>query len=234
MAAVTTTLRRLAPTVLAGAIVGASVGGVGSRLAMMSLAALNPGVTGVRSDDGFRIGQFTLGGTASLVLTTLLLGAVGGLLHHLLRPLLIGPSWFRLASMSLGPGVVVGAVLVHVGGVDFRLLDPPGLAVALFVAVPTACAGALLLLADRWQRRDAWPARVPAAAGLAPLLLLAPLAVVVAPVAVSWLFVVLLRRIPPVGRGLAHPATAWLARAVLAAVFVAGAVDLTRDVLALA
>lgn len=52
-------LRRLAAITVAGAVLGVLVGGVGGRLAMVLLAALNPRATGVTSDDGFTIGQFT-------------------------------------------------------------------------------------------------------------------------------------------------------------------------------
>jgi hypothetical protein len=37
-------------------LLGLLVGGVGSRLAMMLLARLNPGIAGVTSDDGFIMG----------------------------------------------------------------------------------------------------------------------------------------------------------------------------------
>ena len=41
------------PVTWAGALLGLLVGGVGSRLAMLLLARLNPEATGVISDDGF-------------------------------------------------------------------------------------------------------------------------------------------------------------------------------------
>ncbi|MGH3334864.1 MAG: hypothetical protein ACRDOZ_03520 [Nocardioides sp.] len=42
---------------------GALAVGVLGRLAMLLLAQLNPLATGVTSDDGFEIGQFTLSGS---------------------------------------------------------------------------------------------------------------------------------------------------------------------------
>ena len=48
---------------------------------------------------------------------------------------MIGPRWFQVLSISLGPAVVVGALLVHPEGVDFTLLRPRWLAIALFVAI---------------------------------------------------------------------------------------------------
>jgi hypothetical protein len=49
-------VRRLAPTTVAGALLGVLVGGVVGRLARMLLARLNPNATGVTSDDGFIMG----------------------------------------------------------------------------------------------------------------------------------------------------------------------------------
>jgi len=48
---------------------------------------------------------------------------------------LIGPGWFKQVTSALGAGAVVGSMLVHTDGVDFRLLRP-GLAVAFFVLIP--------------------------------------------------------------------------------------------------
>jgi hypothetical protein len=53
-------LRGLAAVTWAGALLGLLVGGVGSRLAMMLLARLNPQVAGLTSDDGFTMGQLTM------------------------------------------------------------------------------------------------------------------------------------------------------------------------------
>ena len=44
---------------------------------MMLLARLNPEATGITSDDGFRIGQFTVGDTLQLLLTGTVFGLIG-------------------------------------------------------------------------------------------------------------------------------------------------------------
>ena len=59
--------RRNAAIVLTGLGLGVVIGGIGGRLAMYLLARLNPEATGVISDDGFVIGQFTLAGTLNLL-----------------------------------------------------------------------------------------------------------------------------------------------------------------------
>ena len=70
------------------------------------------------------------------------------------QPLRFGPAWFRTASMTVGPAVVVGSLLVHTDGVDFRILHPVWLAVALFVALPGLFAYAMVAVGDRWLRED--------------------------------------------------------------------------------
>lgn len=128
--------RRFAVISALGGLLGALVGGVGGRLAMMLLARLNPEATSVMRDDGFRIGQFTLSDTLGLLLVGAGFGLAGAGVYSFVRGLMIGPHWFQVLSVAGGPAVVVGAVLVHTNGVDFRLLGPAWLAIGLFVAIP--------------------------------------------------------------------------------------------------
>jgi len=145
-------LLRLVVIVIVGALLGLLVGGVGGRLAMMLLAILTPEATGLTSDDGFVMGQFTASGTLSLLAAGTFLGAVGGVLYALLRGLMIGPRWFQVLSVGGGPAVVVGSMLVHTDGVDFRLLQPAWLAIGLFVGIPGVYAALLTLVAERLPR----------------------------------------------------------------------------------
>ncbi len=216
-------LRSLAGITAAGALAGVLVGGVGGRLAMMLLARLNPQATGVTSDDGFTMGRFTLGNTLSLLVVTLGLGLLGAAFYAVLRGLMIGPHWFRVASISVGPAVVVGQLLVHTDGVDFRLLDPAGLAISMFVLIPGLYALLLTLLAERWTSPNGWSSRASLTRVLPALVLwvvVFPLLAALAVVVVLWFFREALR-----GSGaLTHPALPWLARAALSLVFLASAV----------
>ncbi|HRE15251.1 MAG TPA: hypothetical protein PLD37_13735, partial [Usitatibacteraceae bacterium] len=72
------------------AVVAGLATAVLGRLAMSLLAARNPEDAGTLSDDGFVMGQLTLGGTAQLTATVLQLGMVGAGLYLLLRPFLLG------------------------------------------------------------------------------------------------------------------------------------------------
>jgi hypothetical protein len=225
-------LRRLAAAVSAGALLGFVISGWGSRLAMMLLAALNPATTGTISDDGFRIGQFGVRETAGLLLVTTALTVVGALVFVAVRHLRFGPRWFRTTSMVLGPAVVIGAMLVHTGGVDFTLLRPAWLAIALFVALPGLCAWALITLGDRWMADGSWfmTGSRWRLLTLAPLVLAVPafpilLAVVAADVAY--------RTQPRVRSAVANPGAAWAARFALAALFAVALANLVRDTLTL-
>lgn len=136
---------RLAAVPLVGALLGVLVGGILGRLAMHVLSRLTPEADGRLSDDGFVMGRFTLAGSLSLLVFTALLGLVGGVVYVLVRGLLLGPAWFQVVCVGLGSGIPVGNQLVHVEGIDFTLLQPAGLSIALFVALP-ASYGVLLTL----------------------------------------------------------------------------------------
>ena len=224
-------LRRLSAVTLAGALLGLVVGGVGGRLAMMLLARLNPDFIGTTSDDGFAIGHLTTD-TLDLLVVTTLIGVFGAGVYFAVRGLMVGPRWFQILSVSAGPAVVVGSMLVHVDGVDF-MLDPAWLAIAVFVAIPGVYAALLTVVAERWLTPEGsfmsgpfWPA-------VSPLLLWAPLAPVLAVVLLGLVGYQAARRTAPGAAVLEHPVSPWLLRAALAVVFAVALVDLLRDTTAL-
>ena len=222
--------RTLATVTLVGAAAGAFVLGVLGRLAMMLLAVLNPEATGVTSDDGFPIGQFTASGSLQLVLAGLQLGILGAFGYVSARGLMVGPSWFRLLSISLGPGLVVGAIVVHTDGVDFTLLEPPALAVLLFVAIPTVFVALLHVFSERALRSRAalpWPLL---ALGLLPWVVLVPLTLLLAG---GFAALQAVRRTRAGRSFLASPWPGWAVRGILAALAVGAVVDLVQDLSAL-
>ncbi len=171
--------------ILAGVPAGMLVVGVGSRLAMLLLRVTSPEtVRGVESDDGFIIGRFTVGGSYALIQIGAFVGLLGAALYLLIRHWLLGPHWFRYLTIGLGSGAVGGSFLLHSDGVDFRVLQPSWLAMALFVAVPAlfgmAIGPAVEMIARRpmpagWQQFAA-PAVILAIgpAGIIPALFVAP------------------------------------------------------------
>lgn len=158
--------RRVCLGVLAGAVAGLVAGGIGGRLFMSALAALNPEAAGVESDDGFTMGQVTLSGTVNLLLVASLIGAAAGLVWVAVRGLRFGPAWWRAVSMPLAATLVIGDQLVHADGVDFNLLEPAALAVGLTLAVPALGTVIVTALGDHWIGSDAtvWQALPPAIA----------------------------------------------------------------------
>jgi hypothetical protein len=207
----------LAKVTLAGAASGVIAVGVFARLAMSLLASLNPDATGVTSDDGFTIGQFTLFGSLQLAASGLQFGIIGAFFYLALRRLMVGPAWFRLLSISLGPAVVIGAIVVHTDGVDFQVLQPTWLAALLFVLVAAVYCALLHVLSERWLRSDRDLARPLLVLGLLPWLPLLPLTLLLL---TGYLAVRTLGR---------HEPAAWLIRAALAALFVFAVGDLVKD-----
>ena len=140
-----------------GAIAGLVVGGIGGRLAMLLLRLTSPDfVVGMTSDDGFEIGVVSTR-TLNLLLATAGLGAINGVLYSALREAI--PARLRLPLWTFLAASLGGASVVHEDGIDFTLLEPASLAVALFVALPAAAAAVVVLLVERWSRMEPWADR---------------------------------------------------------------------------
>jgi hypothetical protein len=164
-------LLRMAAAVSAGAITGFVVGGLGGRLAMFVLRLTSdPSVRGLSSDDGFTIGVFSAATSFLLVFATVL-GAAAGALYLALRLVLPerGRVWYAAA---LG-AVLGGALLVHTDGIDFTLLQPALLAIAMFVAISAGYGAGTSLLAERFLREGSVLDRPVAILAFAPLALVA-------------------------------------------------------------
>ncbi|MGB5757944.1 MAG: hypothetical protein WBM50_13590 [Acidimicrobiales bacterium] len=218
--------------VVAGVTVGVLVVGVGSRLAMLLLRLTSPeSVVGATSDDGFTIGRFTLGGTYNLLLLGASVGIIGAAAYRAVAPWLLGPAWFRRLTTAVASGAVVGSMLVHSDGVDFRLLKPLWLAIGLFVALPALFAVAIGLGVDRVASADSWT-KVGRRRWALPLVLIAGFPLVLF-IAVPALLV--LAAWVPVRQSLTSIETVPLMmrviiRSVWLAIAVAGLVALVRDV----
>ncbi|HEX6150196.1 hypothetical protein [Nocardioides sp.] len=220
-------LRTLGTVTLIGIACGILVVGVLSRLAMFVLIELNPTVVGMTSDDGFEMGRFTLSGSLNLALLAGPgFGILGAGFYLALRGLAVGPPWFRMLSLSVGAGVVVGSMIIHADGVDFTMLDPLWLAVLLFVLVPTVFVVLLRFLAERALAGAPWP-RTLAYLGVVAWLPLLPGFLLLA---AGWAALNGLRRSESGARLLSHPLPAWIARGALAALFVASVLDIVEDV----
>ena len=141
----------------AGTLAGFVVGGVGGRLAMLLLRLTSPDdVLGLTSDDGFEIGVVSAD-TVQLLLAMAMLGGINGVVYAAVRTALPErvrlPLWVALA-VTLG-----GATIVHEDGIDFTLLEPAALAIALFVVLPGVAAALVVVLVERWAEREPWASR---------------------------------------------------------------------------
>lgn len=142
-------LRRAWLAAAAGGVAGCLVGGVGGRLAMFVLRLTSDGsVRGAESDDGFIIGRVSFA-TIFLLLVTTALGSVAALAYLGVRPAF--PARARRACWAAVCGAIGGASIVHGDGIDFRVLEPASLAIALFVAIPAAGGWSMAYLIDRWE-----------------------------------------------------------------------------------
>jgi len=108
-------------------------------------------VVGMNSDDGFEIGRFTPSGTYALLMLGALVGVIGAAAYRAVEPWLLGPGWFRRLTVAAGSGAVVGSMLIHADGIDFRVLKPTWLAVGLFVALPALFGAVIAVAVDRFS-----------------------------------------------------------------------------------
>jgi hypothetical protein len=146
--------------VVAGVPTGVLVAGVGSRLAMLLLRVTSPdSVVGVESDDGFVIGHVTLSGTYNLLNLGVIVGVVGAAVYVLVSPWLTGPLWFRRLTVSVVAGAFVGSMIIHADGIDFTVLEPLWLAVALFVGLPALFGWVIGPVVDAVDSADSWTRR---------------------------------------------------------------------------
>ncbi len=218
--------RRVGAAMGVGLVCGLVIGGIGGRIAMFVLRLTSSeGVNGVLSDDGFRIGRLTTS-SAFLLLFGAVLGALGGLAYMLVRQWL-PPGW-RAGVMGVVGAVVGGAGAINPGGVDFTLLGPLWLAVALFILLPAAYGIVLSVAVENVLARESRQG-LPAFwfLPLLLLLLLGPLLVVLAAAVLAW---VLGDRVPAVARAWRSPFVVWLGRVALLAICVLSAAALTSDV----
>lgn len=217
----------LAAGVSGGFVSGLLIGGVGGRLAMLLLRLTSaPALRGVTTDDGFTIGRlsaetiFLLGVTAGL-------GIAGGLFYLIVRGWI--PERRRVLVMMVFFGLVGGGGLISPHGLDFNALAPLPLAVALFVAIPTAYGAAMPWLTERMLREDsamrtrkwAW------VAGLLPLALANIVGIVV--LLVAGVILVVSRSAPDAVAAWRSRATTWIGRALLVAAALLGGAGLVRD-----
>lgn len=133
--AVNRTLRSVAVLGLASLVSGVVVGGIGGRLVMsVSARAAGSEVFGRLTENGNVVGEFTLGGTIALVI---FVGLLGGILASV--GVVASEPWLRWLGPWRGVGFGVVVLTVYTSdifaSVDFLILDPLTLNVAMFLAL---------------------------------------------------------------------------------------------------
>ncbi len=212
----------------AGGLGGFIVGGIGGRIAMFVLRLTSPDyIRGLESDDGFEMGRFDISSTLDLLVVTTILGIVGGLIVVVGRPFF--PRKYAPFGWALAAGAIVGAIIVKDDGVDFTLLEPVGLAVAMFIAIPAIGAYVIaeaVYRAEPWWWKDRKRTLALGVFGV-PILIGFPLAIFAAVISGVWLMAL---RIPGVrGLGRTRPIRV-LALAVFAVLTGMGLFSLANDI----
>lgn len=220
-------IRLVSATIIIGAVDGAIVGGLGGRIAMRLLfLTSDDAVKGVESDDGFEIGRFNLSDTLGLVIITMFIGVLAALLYLVAHPFVARLGRARVPATAVFYGVVGGAMLVHTDGVDFTVLEPAVLAIALFVAISAGFGAVVAHLVGLAAADGAWPQTWPWWALGPPLLfLLLPPFLLVALVAVAVHYAATTTGSTTRWWRVAHGG----AVVVMASLFVLGAIDLAKD-----
>ena len=206
------------------------VAGIGSRLAMSLLVRLNPEAAGLTSDDGFVMGQVTLSGTLNLVLLVGTgFGVLGAGIYVALRGLMIGPRGSGCCRCRSGRGSWWRRRSCTPTGSTSSSSTRSGWRSACSSLVPTVYVALLTVLAERLLARDdapGWLWRGGVLVWFVAFPLLPLLALLLAGFAARFG----LRRDDAGARLLASPIGPWVARGVLAVVFVLAVVDIAGDV----
>lgn len=138
---------------LAGLIAGFVWGGIGGRIAMRVLfLTSHDAVKGMTSDDLFEIGVISAA-TIFLLIFTSMAGGFGGFIYGLIRPALRGPLWLVASGMGIAMAAGIGGgMVIKSEGIDFVVLTPLSLAVALFLIIPAGWGVTVVLLTERLMR----------------------------------------------------------------------------------
>lgn len=223
-----TALDRFGSALFGGLLAGFVVGGIGGRLAMLLLRLTSSdGIRGIRSDDDFVIGRFTTE-TLFLLGAATLLGATLAVGYLAVRRWL--PGRHRPLQAAIFLGLVGGAFVIHPDGVDFTLLDPLWLAVALFVVLPAGFGWWMAAVVERRLAGEHELRRSSVAAVVVFVVIgiLGVLPILLVPLAA--LCVVVGRRWPELGTASRGPIVTWAVRIVLIVVAGLSAAGLASDV----
>ena len=143
-------LRDISRGALAGLIVGVVVLGPGGRIVMRLAALVDPASVGLRTENGNRIGDITLEGTAVLIIFGgILVGAAASVVWIAIQQWIPGRPAVRAALAMPIAVALTGFQLVRPENHDFRILAPVGPILVLLLGL-VAVAGLVFAVVDRW------------------------------------------------------------------------------------
>jgi hypothetical protein len=147
-------LRSMGIVSVAGFVVGTLLLGTLLRLAMFVLRVTSDSsLRGVETDFGATIGRFSAVDTGLFMLGCGGVGAIAGMVYLAIRSVV--PPRRRAPLAALAAGTFGPAVIIDPDGVDFAILEPALLAVAMFVA-SLAAFGYAVSVAAEWLLRLSW------------------------------------------------------------------------------
>lgn len=168
-------IRSIAIGGLSGAVAGLVVFGVGGRLVMLISRLLHSDAVGRITENGNRIGEFTVEGTVELLLFGgLLSGVLGGTVWVLIR------QWIpnKPAVVGLGSLAIGGFFLVQADNTDFFILGNSQLDLLLLLGLVFAF-GVSIFMVERWLDK-----RLPNSSGTTAIVLYSIMVALGAPLVV--------------------------------------------------
>ena len=131
--------------IFSGALFGALLGGVAGRLVMRLIFLIDDSTDGAKTDFG-TVGEITAGGSFTLLVLSVITGAIGGVIYVALRRWL---PWSGAARgtffgllMMFGPGAI------FLGEVDLQIFEPALPILAMFVVLIVLYGVGVALLVD--------------------------------------------------------------------------------------
>lgn len=144
--------REIAIGGLAGILGGILVVGIGGRLFMRVAALIDPEAIGRTTSSGAIVGRITLDGSMAFVLFEGLgFGVLAGIVWVVVSPWLPGSGPARFGSAALAATLLGGILIVQADEIDFLIVRPTALVVALLLVL-IAAMGAAVAGIDRWLR----------------------------------------------------------------------------------
>lgn len=133
--------------VLAGAVWGALLGGVGGRIVMRLIFLFDRSKDGAETDFG-TAGEITFGGTLTLAILCTIAGATGGAIYVAVRRWLPWPSP-AMGGVFFGLLMIFGPGVIFLGEVDLQIFEPAVPIFLMFVALAVLYGVSVVWLTDR-------------------------------------------------------------------------------------